>query len=179
MILFDYSELQANDILEFKNDYAWLSNMRPCIIELDGLTYPTSEHAYVALKSDDMAWRRYCTLDLPPKQIKREGRNIKIVSNWDEVKHHEMAKVLCKKYLTEPYKSLLLNLRTDILIVEGNRWNDMHWGFCLKTYKGLNWLGSIIMLIKSHLHVNSNYNFESLYNLVLSDIIYLEIANAE
>jgi predicted NAD-dependent protein-ADP-ribosyltransferase YbiA (DUF1768 family) len=37
----------------FRQEFSFLSNFYPCIIEVDKLIYPTVENAYQAAKSDD------------------------------------------------------------------------------------------------------------------------------
>lgn len=36
-------------------------------------------------------------------------------------------------------------------LVEGNRWNDKFWGVCLKTGRGENWLGKLLMQVRAEL----------------------------
>ncbi|MFM7853305.1 MAG: NADAR domain-containing protein [Flammeovirgaceae bacterium] len=54
------------------------------------------------------------------------------------------------KFQQEPYKSLLINTG-DLYIQEGNRWGDKFWGVDLRTGKGLNTLGKLIMEIREEL----------------------------
>ena len=57
---------------------------------------------------------------------------------------------LIQKFNQEPYKSKLLNTENEF-IQEGNMWNDKFWGVCLKTGKGENNLGRMIMDIRTKL----------------------------
>jgi predicted NAD-dependent protein-ADP-ribosyltransferase YbiA (DUF1768 family) len=34
-------------IIKFQGDYSWLSNFSQCSIILDGIEYPSVEHAYI------------------------------------------------------------------------------------------------------------------------------------
>ena len=40
-------------IKEFRGEYAWLSNFASVPITLDGIQYPSVEHAYMSAKSKD------------------------------------------------------------------------------------------------------------------------------
>ena len=72
-----------------------------------------------------------------------------------------------QKYYQQPY---LLNLTKtgDMHIQEGNHRNDKYWGFCLKTNKGENNLGKLIMECRTSLrntidflHVMDSEKFKS------------------
>lgn len=142
----DFVSLKNNNdmIGEFQGEYRWLSNFMPAIIVLDGITYPSVEHAYVSAKSDSKQWKEYCSrTDISAAQIKRDGRD-KNPSNWNEIKLDVMAECVQQKFNQEPYKSQLI-ATGNRYIREGNRWKDKYWGFCLKTNEGENNLGKLIM----------------------------------
>ena len=61
-----------------------------------------------------------------------------------------MAECVKQKFNQEPYRTKLLETGT-LHIQEGNRWNDKFWGVCLKTNKGENHLGKLIMDVRSAL----------------------------
>lgn len=61
-----------------------------------------------------------------------------------------MENCLRQKFKQEPFKSKLL-ATGNIIIQEGNRWNDKFWGICLKTNQGENHLGKMIMKIREEL----------------------------
>ena len=61
-------------ISEFKNEYRWLSNFYPSVIEWDGIIYPTVEHAYQGLKTNNIEDRKHiASLDTPGK-AKKAGK---------------------------------------------------------------------------------------------------------
>lgn len=47
-------------IKEFRGEYAWLSNFTAVPVVLDGIQYPSVEHAYMSAKSKDNAWKELC-----------------------------------------------------------------------------------------------------------------------
>lgn len=138
-------------IKEFQGEYRWLSNFYPVTIVLDGIEYPSVEHAYMSQKSEDSDWKEFCSdTNNKPGDVKRASRKIELVENWEEIKVDAMYKCLIQKFNKEPFKTKLLNTG-DVYIQEGNTWNDKFWGFCLKTNVGKNVLGKLIMDIRSSL----------------------------
>ncbi len=138
-------------IRKFDKEYKWLSNFAPCTILLNGIAYPSVEHAYMSAKSDDVRWYLKCTDEsIKPGDIKKLSRGILIVNNWDSIKVEVMRECLKQKYSQEPYKTLLIETG-DALIQEGNFWGDTFWGVDLNTKLGENRLGELIMAIRSEL----------------------------
>ena len=137
-------------IKQFKNEFRWLSNFAPCKIELDGFVYPSVEHAYMSAKSDNSYWKEFCMTEEKAGIVKKESYKLTLISDWDNKKIDIMKNCLIQKFNQEPYKSKLLNTG-DEFIQEGNMWNDRFWGVCLKTGKGENNLGRIIMDIRTEL----------------------------
>lgn len=142
-------------IKEFQGEYRWLSNFMPAKIILGGKEYPSVEHAYMSAKSDDIEWKDYCSNEQnKPGDVKRQSRTIKLVPNWENIKVDIMKECLIQKFNQQPYKNLLIKTG-DTFIQEGNKWNDKFWGVCLKTNKGDNTLGKLIMEIRKTLQQNT------------------------
>jgi len=138
-------------IKQFRNEYSWLSNMTPVKITYKGIEYASTEHAYMSAKSDDMGWKSRCAdHQIPAKQIKIESRDIILIDDWDFMKLFVMTEVTDLKYSQEPFRSKLL-ATGDVLIEEGNTWNDTFWGVDIKTGEGKNHLGHIIMEKRNNL----------------------------
>jgi len=132
-------------IKEFQKEYRWLSNFTLVDISFNSITYPSVEHAYCSFKSNDLEWKKTCAdKNITSAQIKKLAKSIKVVDNWDDIKLSIMEKCIDQKYNQEPFKTLLLETKNE-MIQEGNYWNDTYWGFCLKTNKGKNNLGKLLM----------------------------------
>mgnify|MGYP000154893838 CR=1 FL=1 len=144
-----------NDILEFQGEYRWLSNFEPCLIILDNITYKSVEHAYMSARNDSPEWKMFCQKTQPPGKIKIASKSITDKDNWKTLKLSVMAYCLQQKFSQEPFKTKLLNTG-DCYIQEGNNWGDTFWGVCLKTNKGENKLGHMIMNIRLDLQNNEN-----------------------
>jgi ribA/ribD-fused uncharacterized protein len=143
-------------ITEFQNEYRWLSNFAPVKIKLNGLEFPSVEHAYMSAKSEDEEWKKFCSnQNNTAGDVKRKSRSIALKDNWNEIKLEVMANCIEQKFNTEPYRTKLLETKDEYL-QEGNRWDDKFWGVCLKTNKGENHLGKLIMSIRGTLAEKSN-----------------------
>jgi len=143
-------------IQEFQGDYRWLSNFWPARVGLDGVFYPTVEHAYQAGKTIIRAERHDIWLAPSPGKAKRWGKNVTLRPDWEVVKLSIMEALLRQKFAQyQMYEKLLAT--EDQQIVEGNRWHDNYWGDCLcqncVTVPGHNWMGYLIEKIRLEMFV--------------------------
>jgi predicted NAD-dependent protein-ADP-ribosyltransferase YbiA (DUF1768 family) len=56
-------------IKEFKGDYAFLSNFYLCRVPYGGRVFPSSEHAFMSMKSLSTTWKDHCELPTKPSYI--------------------------------------------------------------------------------------------------------------
>jgi ribA/ribD-fused uncharacterized protein len=129
----------------FRGPYRWLSNFAPVDVELDGVVYPSTEHAYQAAKTLDPVEREGIRALATPGQTKRAARQLTERADWTAVKEAVMLDLTRQKYAREPYRGLLL-ATGQCEIEEGNTWGDVFWGVCRG--KGQNKLGQIIMQVR-------------------------------
>lgn len=138
-------------IKEFKGPYHFLSNFWVCPVMYEGVIYPSSEHAYMAAKTEELGIRRMIQNCPTPGEAKRMGRTIKLRDGWEEMKIDVMYTVVTDKFIRNP------NLKAELLatapreLIEGNWWGDKIWGICLKTNQGENYLGQILMQVRRDL----------------------------
>lgn len=136
-------------IEQFVGEYEFLSNFHPSPVELDGVEYPTVEHAFQAAKTLSKRQREIVLGKDTPGKAKRAGRKVTLREGWEGMKHGVMLDLLRKKFAHgTPLLPLLLNTGNAEL-VEGNNWKDTHWGVSLKTGKGQNWLGNLLMQVRN------------------------------
>jgi ribA/ribD-fused uncharacterized protein len=144
---------------KFEGRYHFLSNFYLCKVEHQGIVYPSVEHFYVAMKSNDeqlVDGKYYTTGDLrefvstipTATEVKRFGRKLKLRKDWDTKKIEVMNFGVREKFKNELLKKLLLETGKEELI-EGNWWNDKFWGVC--DGKGENHLGKILMEVRREL----------------------------
>lgn len=140
-------------IASFRGKYAFLGNFhpQPPIPYLDRI-WATSEHAYQADKSIDVAdWDLIAACETPG-QAKRVGQTINITDDWEKGrKLTSMLNVLRIKFAIPKYEEKLLATGLEVL-VEGNWWHDNFFGKCTcdacKDKEQLNWLGRLLMQVR-------------------------------
>lgn len=137
----------------FDGPHAFLSNMHPCPVLLDGVQYPSVENAYQAAKTLS-ADERLTFQRLSPKEAKQHGRRITLRKDWTEmVKLQTMAELLKQKFSTDPLRAQLLDTGS-LELVEYNYWHDNFWGSCTCTRcnnQGHNYLGKLLMVLRTRL----------------------------
>lgn len=93
----------------------------------EGIRYPTSEHAYQASKTADLAERQRIAKLQRPGDAKRAGRQVTQRPDFDPLL--TMMQILAVKFRYEPFHSRLRQSTGPI--VEWNTWHDNTWGDCI------------------------------------------------
>lgn len=132
----------------FQKENEFLSNFYPSPIVYEGIEYPTVEHAFQAVKSLDENTRKMVARQETPGLAKREGRHLKLRSDWESVKVSIMHDLLLLKFSIPELKNKLLNTGNQFL-VEGNYWHDTFWGVC--NGEGENQLGHLLMEVRKEI----------------------------
>lgn len=130
------------------NDF--LSNFHPSPIVLEGIRYPTVEHAFQAFKTLDVTKRREIAMLRSPGAAKRAGRRLALRPDWEQVKTGVMLACLREKYRIGVFGALLLETGESELI-EANTWGDRVWGVDRATGTGENRLGRLLMQVRGEL----------------------------
>jgi ribA/ribD-fused uncharacterized protein len=144
---------------KFEGRWRFLSNFYPCKIEHQGITYPSVENFYVAMKVNDQQlingtyftpgdFREMIAKISNPAEVKKLGSKIKLRTGWDEKKLKVMNWGVREKFKNEELAQLLIDTDGHELI-EGNWWRDFYWGVC--NGKGENHLGKILMTVREEL----------------------------
>lgn len=143
------------EIRRFAGPYHFLSNFfrTPEPISYEGLDYPTSEHAFQAAKSLSKSARRGIRDAVTPGQAKKLGQCVKLRDDWMQIRVQVMQAILRVKFSQPELRKKLL-ATGDALLVEGNRHNDVFWGY-VEGRGGANNLGKILMMIRSELRAAS------------------------
>lgn len=140
-------------ITNFGGEYRLLSNFArhedlPSVL----WGYPTMEHYYQAMKTNDRNLRKsFLNPDLTPAQAKRLGRYLDLRPGWDDMKIDVMRVGLERKF-TIPDCAFVLLYSEHHELVEGNTWHDNFWGDCTcpscDDQPGHNHLGILLMQIR-------------------------------
>jgi hypothetical protein len=133
----------------FMNEFDFLSNFHFSKVVYEGVEWPTSEHAYQAMKTLDMNQRLNILEIYMPGDVKRYGRTVTMRADWDDIKLDIMEDIVRCKFQQHPELKERLQLTEDIYIEEGNTWHDTYWGVCNDV--GQNHLGKILMKIRKEL----------------------------
>lgn len=152
--------MTALPITCFAGEFAFLSNFHPAPLTWEGITYPTSEHAFNAGKTLDKDARRHIAEARTPREAKARGRSVKLRPLWDSsVRYQVMEDVLWAKFTCHPGRVQALLDTGNAVLVEGNTWHDQHWGNCTCGLPkcgepGASHLGRLLMELRSTLARN-------------------------
>lgn len=140
-------------IKEFTGKYEFLSNFWHSPFEYEGITYPTNEHFFQAMKSQLPAERKIIAAAVTPGQAKRFGRQCVLRPDWERVKDEVMLTGLRIKFSNPTLRTQLI-MTGDEELVEGNWWGDTYWGVCNGV--GKNRLGKLLMQVREEIKLELN-----------------------
>lgn len=135
-------------ITSFTGQHSFLSNFHQHPLEFEGITFPTSEHAFQAAKSLDPADRHRIAGLSTPGKAKAAGKKVKLREGWNDIRVSIMTEILRVKFNDESLRKAIL-ATGEVRLVEGNSWNDTFWGVCRG--KGQNNLGRILETIRAEI----------------------------
>lgn len=131
----------------FTGEWRCFSNFWFATVYLDGVAFPTVEHAYQAAKTLDPVARRSIHAARAPGVAKRMGQTVRLRPDWDAVKVEVMTDLVRQKFMRDFSLRQQLLRTGDAELVEGNNWGDTFWGVCNGV--GQNHLGYILMQIRT------------------------------
>ena len=135
---------------DFHGEHFFLDNFYPATVHYRDMTFPTSEHAYQAMKSKSARiWAWFADRVSTPIQAKSLGNKINLRCDWEEVKKGYMKNIVTAKFEQHPGLAKKLLATGDVMLIEGNTWGDTTWGVC--NGEGKNWLGKILMELRDKL----------------------------
>ena len=140
----------AETIRQFRGDYYSLSNFYGADVTYEGLTYRNNEAAFQAQKTLDEKEREAFT-QLAPNIAKKKGRRVLLRDDWEQVKDQIMEEIVLAKFQQNPELKAQLLATGDAMLEEGNQWHDYYWGVDLRTGRGQNRLGRILMKVRLEL----------------------------
>ena len=142
-------------INKFRGEYWFLSNFYPASFSYLGKAWPTSEHFYMAAKTNDIVIKEQIRNLEKPGQAKRLGRSLQLRPDWEDVKKDAMLLALRLKFSQNQDIKEKLIKTGGLELIEGNTWHDNIWGNCscekCKDIVGENLLGKTLMIVRSEL----------------------------
>ena len=140
-------------ITSFSGRNRFLSNFYEADVVLDGVGFPTVEHAYQAAKTENFKLRMRIRRVEKPAHAKAMGRDLKLLPDWDtKLKIPVMRDLLMQKFSRKPL-SLWLAATGGRELIEGNTWGDTFWGEC-PLGNGENNLGILLMEVREEMLIN-------------------------
>lgn len=139
-------------ITKFDGDYRFLSNFYPFQVKMQGIVFPSVEHAYQASKTLDMVERRKIAMLPTAGKAKRYGQTLFMVYNFKSYRLDVMEFLLRQKFSTNSILTQELVETHPEELVEGNTWGDQFWGAVwweeAQQWEGENKLGRLLMKIR-------------------------------
>jgi ribA/ribD-fused uncharacterized protein len=129
--------------------YGWLSNFSPHAIDLDGRRWPTVEHYFQAMKSEDPKRQQWIRGSTDPAQAKRRGRRRGLREDWHDVRDDVMRRAVAAKFDQHSDLAEKLIATGDALLIEDAP-RDYYWG-CGVDGSGENMLGQVLMEVRERL----------------------------
>jgi ribA/ribD-fused uncharacterized protein len=135
--------------------YGEFSNFAAFPIEVDGKSWPTSEHYFQAQKFAGTEHEEAIRTTRSPMIAARMGRDRKraLRADWEEVKDEVMATALRAKFTQHPRLASLLLSTGDALLVEHTK-NDSYWADG-GDGAGQNRLGILLMRVRTELRTGA------------------------
>lgn len=135
------------EIIQFRDEYAFLSNDFPAEVAVDGIVYPCASSAFLASKFENRSERLKIS-GMNPEKAKQKYAGLPGNPEWESAKMEIMEEIVRLKFRQHPdLAQRLLETGTRRLINGGKK--DPFWGVNLITWQGENRLGEILMKLRS------------------------------
>ena len=138
------------EILRFRDEYAFLSNDFPAGTVYEGVAYPCAASAFLASKCGDPADRQAIAKMRPDKARQKYGMKQGSPA-WTERRIPIMESIVRLKFLQHPDLADRLIATGSRKLINGGK-KDPFWGFNLITWEGENRLGRILMKLREELN---------------------------
>lgn len=125
------STVTDTHIRGFFGRYRFLSNFEVAPCTVDGYTYMSSEHAYMAQKTHEVYYKEELANNITLcSEARKFGQTIPLREDWNEARYESMLKVLQAKFFQNPRLAAELLDTGDKILEETNYWKDTYWGVC-------------------------------------------------
>jgi len=105
------------------------SNFVPSKVVLDGVIYPTVEHAYQAAKTELVFQRAMIVQAETPGKAKKLGKHVTLRKDWEAIKYSIMLDLLKQKFdKYGKYTEVLLSTGDEPIAEGAEKWDDREWG---------------------------------------------------
>lgn len=135
------------------DEHNMLSNKFPCMVNFDGIDFPSAEAAFQSTRFPSRPGKMKFTC-MHPFKAEYEGRRAKIrIPDWENKKNDFMYQVLCVKFSDRKFRAALLDTGDEELVIT-NLNHEHEWGTCA-CFRcgglGKNNLGKMLMELRAEL----------------------------
>ncbi len=148
-VLREYEEKLDTEIFGFFKEHRFLSNFHIAPISYRELIFPTTEHAYMAMKVDDDEFWLEMSQVSTPREARNKGQLCPLRPDWEQVKTKFMYEVCFNKFTQHNDLRKKLLATDNKPLTENNWWDCTVWGVCNGV--GENHLGKILMRIRDEI----------------------------
>jgi ribA/ribD-fused uncharacterized protein len=144
---------KEDELMQFREEFSFLSNFYIHPIIWGGREWATSEHAYQAAKTlvseevEQIAAAKSPGIAKRLGKSKEDGGIVTLRADWKAVRVGIMHSILEAKFSIPELEEKLLSTG-KIRLIEGNVWKDTFWGVDMNTLVGQNMLGKLLMQIR-------------------------------
>lgn len=143
-----------------KKDYGYLSNFYKSPINVDMVTYPTTEHYFQASKMTTHDDHETIRCNSSPYQAAKLGRSLQMRSDWFQLRDSVMLRALRYKFHQHTDLFRLLVGTGDLELVEHTK-KDIYWADG-GDGTGQNMLGKLLMQVRSECQFMNALGFQPL-----------------
>ena len=150
----------SDAILEFRGPYEFLSMHSNYSVQINGLNFPTREHALHYFKTNDPEMREKIRQAPTPNAAKAIGRSVNLRLDWDQISEDVIYLVNKLGYKNPILRKKILETEGRILVEGNDRRSasgdrtDRIWGADLVTGEGLNKLGKVHMRCREEIQLS-------------------------
>ncbi|MDX1733701.1 MAG: NADAR family protein [Halioglobus sp.] len=126
--------------------------------DLDGFHWPSVEHYFQGMKSEDAAFRSRVAAAAHPREARRLGRNrrVKLRKDWKQLRRVIMTRAVYTKCKTHPEVAEALLATGDNPLVAQDAY-DYFWG-CGRDGRGYNTYGAVLTDVRNKLREEQRQN---------------------
>ncbi|MCR4884947.1 MAG: NADAR domain-containing protein [Clostridiales bacterium] len=135
------------EILQFREKYAFLSNDFPVPVQYEDVTYPCAASAFLATKCSDPAERQRIA-GMAAEKVKQRYNAGPGSPAWEAARIPIMEEIVRLKFRQHPDLMDRLISTANLRLINGSR-KDRFWGVNPITWEGENHLGGILMKLRS------------------------------
>lgn len=164
-----YPTVTDTGIYGFFQEYRYLSNFHLCNIEYREYVYPSSEHCYMAQKTNNPTEKYRLSIHggLTVYEARKYGQTVQLIDDWDNKRLSIMSDIVLQKFTQNKDIAEKLLSTENKYLEETNYWRDKFWGCHVSTSHernynlindvgvyGKNELGRILMVVRKRLGIS-------------------------